>query len=201
MIRETFIATLSLMIFSHFCLAQKQKGIKKEVEVAIRQDEMPAPARTLLSDWLVVARRTRFYQETDGDQTSYEAKLKKEDHWYSIEFHEDGSLMDVEQLISYSSLPSSFKRNVDTYLTQSYNRHQIRRVQRQYSAKDTSVTDAEVLSTLLQGNREGLTVRFELEVDVQQRSTIGSYELLFDEQGALLQERKIIRRSLNNILY
>lgn len=71
------------------------QGVKNEVEVSIRPHEMPEKSVRLLTSVLRDARRVRFYRETDGEQVSYESKLKWRGDAYSIEFHADGSLMDI----------------------------------------------------------------------------------------------------------
>ena len=177
-----------------------QSDKKKEVEISIDQEQMPESATASLSEWLSEAQRIRFYQETDGDQISYEAKLRRKGKSYSVEFYEDGSLMDIEQLISYALLPEEVRHAIGEYLTQTYDRHQVRRVQKQYSTEDKDASDEETLKKVSEEDND-LTVRYELVVEVRRDSEVGSYELLLDDQGNFLQERKIVRRSLDNILY
>ena len=192
---------LSLGILNATTSSWAQAPVKQEVEVSIKSNQMPGDATRLLADWLAHARRVRFYRETDGNQVSYEIKMKRKGRWYSVEFYEDGSLMDIEQLIRYQALPAHIRRVIDEYLTQSYDHHRARRVQKQYSAKAKHESDEAVLKALEQDNEKELTIRYELVVDVRRDSEVGSYELLFDDQGNFLQERKIVRRSLDYILY
>lgn len=174
---------------------------KREVEVSIRRSEMPKYAVALLGEWLAESRRIRYYRETDGEQVSYEIKLKRKDQEYSIEFYEDGSLMDIEQLIELQDLPRDIQESLSRYLSETYDHYRIDRMQKQYSAEDTDEDDDEVLEELEEGDEDDLTIRYELVVDTRLDNEVGSYELLFDEAGELLQERKVVRRSLDNILY
>ena len=52
------------------------------------------------------ARRIRYYREYNGENFSYEIKLKRQNIHYSIEFSQEGELQDIEVLINKSELPS-----------------------------------------------------------------------------------------------
>ena len=199
---KSYIFCLSIAVLVGLADAQAQSDSEKsEVEVGIRRSEMPESAVTLLSDWLAEARRIRYYRETDGDQVSYEIKLKRKGKAYSVEFYEDGSLMDIEQLIRFRDLPHDVQKSLNRYLSQTYDHYRITRLQKQYSAEDADEDDEEVLEELEEGDEDDLTIRYELVVDIRLGNEVGSYELLFDDEGELLQKRKIVRRSLDNILY
>jgi hypothetical protein len=179
------------------------QNVKNEVETSISREQMPQKALTLLEPVLGEARKARFYRETNGEQVSYESKFKWKGHLYSIEFKEDGALMDVEKLVRYGSLPDGVRKVVDDRLGKEFGKYKVRRTQVQYSGAKPGVSDAEVLQSL--GRPEpgdgDVTVRYELEVDAVTPPNLGAYELLFDADGDVLERREIARRSLDNILY
>ena len=177
------------------------QGVKNEVEISISREQMPEKALKLLEPVLAEARRARFYRETDGEQVSYESKVRWKGHQYSIEFREDGTLMDVEKLVRYGSLPDNVRKALNERLDREFGKYKVRRTQVQYSGGQSGLSDAEVLQSLGRPEPGNLTVRYELEVDAITPPNLGAHELLFDPDGNLLERREIVRRSLDNILY
>ncbi|MEM9675914.1 MAG: hypothetical protein AAF992_25205 [Bacteroidota bacterium] len=179
-------------------VAIAQTDLKQEVEKRIKKSEMPSAALNYLSEhWLSKSRKIRYYYETDGANTSYEAKLIREKRRFSIEFDSSGSLQDIEELIDYEQIPASVQANIDLILSQKYSKYRIQRVQRQF------LPDTIQQNALL--HFSGLTSEtvdnFEIEIDTQEGSAVQSYEMLFNVEGLLVQRRTIIRRSLDNFLY
>ncbi len=172
------------------------QNIKQEVEKSISRDEMPANALSLINQFWNEQKKADFYREFDGDKISYEAKLKWEGYQYSIEFNEQGSLSDIEQLIKFDEIPETLRNTITVEIEQQYTKFRINRVQRQFLSEGT---DEDLLDQLLNSNYQDLNIRYELEIDGQSESEFGSFELLFDNNGQQIQKRKIVRRSLDNI--
>lgn len=172
------------------------QNTKQEVEKSISRDEMPNNALVLINQFWNEQKKADFYREFDGEKISYEAKLKWEGHQYSIEFDEQGSLSDIEQLIEFNEIPETLRNTITVEIEQQYSKFRINRVQRQFLSEGA---DEELLTRLLNGNYEGLNIRYELEIDGQSESDFGSFELLFNNNGQQIQKRKIVRRSLDNI--
>jgi hypothetical protein len=177
------------------------QGIKDEVETSIAREAMPKKALELLEPVLAEARKARFYRETNGEQVTYESKVKWKGHLYSIEFEQDGSLLNAEKLVRYGSLPGEVRGAVNGRLEKEFGKYKVRRTQVQYSGGQSGLSDAEVLGRLGRPKPEDVTVRYELEVDAAVPPNLGAYELLFDADGNVLERRTIVRRSLDNILY
>ncbi len=81
------------------------QAVKNEMETSIQPHQMPEKAMLLLQPVLKDALRVRHYQETDGEQITYESKLQWKGDFYSIEFKQDGSLLDIEKLVKFRTLP------------------------------------------------------------------------------------------------
>jgi hypothetical protein len=58
-----------------------------------------------------------------------------------------------------------------------------------------------VIEEFLDNDWEDLTIRYEIIARVKGNDMFGAYEFLFDQEGKLIQQRKINRRSVDNILY
>lgn len=187
------IALVSLILLS-FAPSNAQKLLKQEREERIKLKEMPEVARQYLNSyWLEQSRRKRFYYETDGENSSYEAKLIRDKRRFSIEFNKTGDLQDIEELINFDQIPDSTRLRVDSTIVANYGKYNIYRVQRQFLPKGLSEHYTNLTSESIQN--------FELEVNVVEDTRVQSYEMLFDAQGNLQQKRLIVRRSLDNFLY
>ncbi|MEQ8525775.1 hypothetical protein [Gracilimonas sp.] len=177
-----------------FCSAQE---IKDEVEKSIDRNEMPASALSLINQFWKEEKKADFYRQSDGEMISYEVKLNWEDHQYSIEFDSTGSLIDVEQIIEIEELPEALRNTITEEIDKQYSKFKFTRVQRQFSASGND--DEEVLENILEEDFEDLLIRYEIEIDGQNKDELGSFEMLFDVNGNFIQKRKIVRRSLDNI--
>ena len=193
-----FLLFACTFISSGFVFAQDAKD---EVEKSISRDEMPAPALSVLDEFWSDEKKIDFFHQSDGETISYEAKLDWEGHQYSIEFDSEGMLIDVEQLIEFEELPTPLQNSITEEVDKQYNRFRFTRVQRQFSISEEEDDDDndEVLEDVLEEDYEDLVIRYEIEVEAQNRKELGSFELLFDENGNFIQKRRIVRRSLDNI--
>lgn len=179
-----------LCIYNPYVHAQEQK---REVETSINTAEMPAPALNILNQFWNDEKKADFYREFDGDFVSYEAKFMHDNHLLSIEFNERGLIEDIEQLIEFDETPENTGNAINSYLNDQYTKFRITRTQRQYSGGN------ELAKSFLNEDFAQLTIRYELEVEAQNKEELGAFEFLFNKNGQFLQKRKIVRRSLDNI--
>ena len=158
---------------------------------------LPAGVLESLDGFLAKSKRAKFFSETDGDKKSFEVKLKFESKWYSIEYSEDGTLEDIEVVISFDSLDESLKNSILKQFN-TYNKFHIDRIQRQFSSSQKS--NRTVIEDALNADTADL-IRYELEVSLKQDGEWRAYEMLFSNTGELIQTREIIHRSTDFILY
>lgn len=180
------------MFTSNPCLFAQEK--KQEVETSIKKSDLPEEALSILNQFWNDEKKADFYREFDGQSISYEAKFKLNNYLHSIEFDENGTLLDIELLINFDKIPKNTGNAIKSYLNDQYTKFRITRVQRQYS------NDEEDLAELfLKKEFDDLTIRYELEVEAQNKEELGAFEFLFNENGQLIRKREIVRRSLDNI--
>lgn len=173
---------------------------KIEVERSINKSEMPALALETLDEFWPNLDNIRYFYETDGDSETFEAKLEWMGKQYSIEFTENGGVIDVEQLIDMSEISTDKAEAISNYLQKEFKRVKITRLQRQFIAGEEDETDdIDFIDDILEEDDEDYEIRYEMEVEGKSDSVIGAFELLFDESGNIIQRRRIIRRSLDNI--
>lgn len=182
-----FILLCTANPFTH---AQEQK---REAETSIKKSEMPAAALNILNEFWNDEKKADFYREFDGKTVSYEAKFMHNDHLISIEFSEEGLLEDIEQLIEFHEIPENTGTAIRSYLNDQYIKFKITRVQRQFSGSDSLVQN------FLAEDFKPITIRYELEVEAQNKKELGDFEFLFNRNGQFIQKREIVRRSLDNI--
>lgn len=176
------------------------QGEKNEVEDSIRKKEMPKNALEILDEFWPNMNDIRYYFQTDGDTETFEAKLEWQGSDYSIEFDNTGRVIDVEMLIEKQEISPEASSGINEYLDQEFRRVRITRLQRQFIADDDDDWDDEdFIDDILEGDEEDYEVRYELEVEGRSGSEIGAFELLFNQFGDLIQRRKIVRRSVDNI--
>jgi len=197
-LKYLFTALLSILFLSQVSFAQ---DLKEEVENSIDKDEMPASALDALEDFLEdqIVTDANYYRETDGETTTFEAKLYWHDYQYSIEFTDEGLLLDIEQLIEFNEVPEGIQGHITQIMEEQFSRFRMTRVQRQYISDEEDEDGEDVIEDFLENDMDDLIVRYEIEVEGQNRSEMGSFEMLFDPEGELIQRRRIVRRSIDNI--
>lgn len=178
-------------------IAQSEKN---EVEDTIDREEMPEKALETLSEFWPASYDIRYYFQTDGDSESYEAKLEWQGRKFSIEFSLDGRVLNVEVLIERDEISPEAKEGIENYLQQEFRRVKVTRLQRQFIADDEDDSDDEdFIDDVLEGDDDDYLIRYEIEVEGRSGGEIGAFELLFDQSGDLIQRRKIVRSSIDNI--
>lgn len=191
---------LFLLVLIHSLAAFGQNN-KQEKEIRIDRELMPGNTIETLQPFLEKASRIRYYHETDGVHHSYECKFRFEGNFYSIEFNEDGQLEDVEVVVNLRELPENTAESIEEYLKKEYIRYIIRKIQKQFTSGNGESDDATVIKKALENDEENMTIRYEIEVDAEMGRNLTSQEILFDQEGSFIQERNIIRRQVDNILY
>ena len=184
-------------ILSGFCAIAQDK--KRESEQAIKKHELPTEILRSAGAFIQDAVRLRYYYETDGDMESYEIKGRIEKKDYSIEYRKDGTLIDIEKLLDFEEIREEARKNITNYLQEKYDKYVFTRVQQQYHPQQAEATEA--LKNFKDKNFEDFEIRYELEVDTRANRKLNSFELLFDKNGKLLQQREIVRRAGDNIYY
>jgi len=193
----SFILLGIMILCSSAAMAQSEKN---EVEDSIERNEMPGKAIETLSEFWPDLNDISYFRQTDGETVTYEAKLEWQGKSYSIEFTTSGSIIDVEQLVEMEEIAPRARRGIDQYLQQQFEKVRVTRLQRQFIADDEDgIDDIDFIDDILEEDKEDYIIRYELEVEGRSGSRIGAFELLFDRNGDIMQRRKIVRRSLDNI--
>lgn len=172
---------------------------KTEIETRVDRSDFPAPARRTLEDALADARDIRWYRETDGRQTGYEAKFRTRHGRYSAAFDSAGRWRDLERLIRDRELPDAVKASLNAWSESRNLRVRITRVQERW-VPVAEESDARRLEALVSGEsrrKDG----YEIEAEVHGGRTLARYEFRVAADGTLQLVRQVVDPTSVELLY
>lgn len=188
------ICFLILLVFTFSSTSFCQE--KMESESRISCNEVPSNAIAFV-DSLEQKNKVRWYLEEGIDNTTIEAKFKKNKEKYSVEFDTTGTLQDVEVEINWASLPKLVKDSIQLKLTKVYKKHKINKVQVQYSGNNTSLIKK--LNSSIE--HKDIVVKYEIIVRGRTEEGLALYEYLFNDKGEFVSFSKIIFKNSSNLEY
>lgn len=185
--------TSLLLAITNFTLSAQDKT---EVERGVPATEAPSVARDWLHGTYSRTKRLRWYLERSSDGISYEAKFRHRGAWHSVEFDNTGSLQDIEIRVNFSSLPEWVQEGMVAYFDTTYTKYRVQKVQQQLTGTPKAVR------AVIRNQPIGkVTFRYEVEFYGKNDQSKALWEGLFDDQGQLLQRRKIVLRPTDNLNY
>jgi hypothetical protein len=172
----------TLLIFVLVASGQWLSAQKIEVEKRVPEQEFPAVAIEWLGGHFDGRKCKRYYLESDGDTTNFEAKFKWQGECYSVEFFKNGSLKDIEKQVDFKTIPATAQAKINERFRQDFKKSKVKKVQEQ----------------TLPGQAGH---RYEIEVKGKNSDGTAYFEYLFEEDGKLLKSRKILLPPNNITLY
>jgi len=172
---------------------------KYEREYRIRKVQFPEKALNYIQEKLTDAKRIRFYKETDSSKVSFEAKFKKDRLWYSIEFDKEGMLEDIEILITPADIPDDSFSKIKQYLSESFKKHRIRKIQQQYPFSETESPETTIKNAFQ--NLMLPSINYELIVSGKKEKATEQFEVLFDAEGNFKFIRQSLPPNYDHVLY
>lgn len=188
------ICFLILLVFTFSKTVFGQE--KMESERRISCNEVPSNAIAFV-DSLGQKNKVRWYLEEGINNTTIEAKFKKNKEKYSVEFDTTGTLQDVEVEINWVSLPKLVKDSIQLKLNNVYKKHKINKVQVQYSGNNTSLIKK--LNSSIE--HKDIVVKYEIIVRGRTEEGLALYEYLFNDKGEFVSFSKIIFKNSSNLEY
>jgi len=196
--RYTFILaralqTILLIFTSSLLLAQSD--IKSEQEQSVKASEVPDPAKNWLQTNFPNITKVKWYVEQSSGKQSYEAKFKRNKRKFSAEFSQLGVFEDMELTLKCNDLPKQTMEQIDSYLIASYSKHKIVKVQAQI------YQDMESAIASIDRNNFDFVEYYEIEFHGKNDKENELWEAQFDAKGILLNLRKIVQKSHDNLSY
>jgi hypothetical protein len=191
---------LILLLLPSISIAQVE--VKREMEKSIPVKEFPSKCLHRIKPFFIKSKKIRYYKEQNGERLTYEIKLKKEGKQYSIEFHQDCKLIDIEELVKLKELDKKIQNQIIDFFKKHYKKYKMYRIQKQYSPRKED-TDSFFVNNFFIETNKPYELRYEIEAEVitKDRKEVLRFEYLFDNQGNLIQKRKIEKGLMDNVLY
>jgi len=192
---------ITLLLIVALCLYYSQftqAQYKYEREHRILKSQFPLKAISTIEENVYDYKRIKFYKETDSTKVSYEAKLKKDKLWYSIEFDKNGNLEDIEILIKTKDVPNDTYSKIEDYLNNNFIKYRIRRLQQQYYSNKAPLEETfnnAFQNLILPSNN------YELVVVGRKDKGYMNYEILFDADGNFKKIRTSLPPNYDHVLY
>lgn len=192
------IIFIAFIFWSNFLLFG-QANIKTEKEESISQQEFPAEAFRQIKPLVSQSKKLRYYREINEEGINYEVKLKFDGTFYSIEFDSLNKLKDIEQLQKWDDYGGKSRSVMVAKLDSLFSDYKVMRFQLQVIPNEK----LKVIETLPLQEEMILGRKYEVEIEaiLKDAQSPRYYELLFDEQGKLLQQRLNAKTFNDNLIY
>lgn len=169
---------------------------KVEREYKIKPSQVPAKALDFVNSSFQ-QQKAKWYVEQSTKGKSIEAKIRKDGKLHSVEFDTTGLIQDVEVLVDYNSIPEALQKAIEISLNAEFSRFKIRKVQKQWTAA------AADLHTLIKGEapQGKYTTNYEIVITGRKDNHSDNYEVLFNEQGELMHQSRILESNNQHLLF
>jgi hypothetical protein len=167
---------------------------KIEREYRIKREKVPELALKWFDEAFPETGKVNWYFEESSGKGSYEAKFKWEGRKYSVEFDTTGYVEDIEIDIPWKKIPVETRKNLEVFFESNYSRHKLMKIQKQHTASPEVLLDF-----ILNGNLNGLAIRYEIEYHGKSETENELWEGLFNSEGNPEKVRKIILAPTNNL--
>lgn len=189
---------LTLILLGSSLLLKAQKEVKLEKESPLELARIPREADSLIRLNLSFNKMNWILEESE-DRESFEAKLKSNKKWISIEFTALGVFEDIEVKIGAKEMNPELLQAIEEKLKKDFGRFKIEKIQAQYKGD---------LNLLLKNKpwernalqKGGLTA-YELVVFGAKEKTQAVFEYLFNLEGELISRKQILPTNNDNLLY
>jgi hypothetical protein len=195
MIKYNLLWLCCVLAFAKAELSTAQSNQKIEKEEKINATDFPENAMKIVQELGYDRKKIKFYRETDGDKSSFEAKLTYKKRKYSVEFDDSGQLEDVEIDLKKRKVPEYTLAKINKTLDTVARKYRIEKVQEQYLPIDPS------LSKLKERIANNKPDNYEMIVAFKEDRKIYRKEYLFDNNGVFISVRLIKRLDYDFLLF
>lgn len=189
------IFILAILLNSIQLLAQT----KAEREKRVRFEDFPKQAQTLLNSIPEKHKRMKYYFETDGKKSSYEAKFKYGKKYYSLEFDIFGIVEDIEVIIDELEIPKEVISKISDYFMGNFDNYKLVKVQKQY-VKTSEKSTTDFIVSVLNGDSID-QISYEIIAQVKSGRKRHYLEVVFESEGNFISSRMVGLDEYGHVLY
>ena len=170
-----FINSISINFFA-------QEKFEKEYRINV--SEVPKSAVDLIENWNFSS-KVKWFAEESNDGKSFEAKVKFKGSMHSIEFSENGTILDVEKEVKFSKLSKDVQQNIEKSLLKNFQKFSIQKVQIQFLGSESEIFNAVFKQTNTLEN-----TNYEIELKGKKSDEYFMYEVLVTSDFVVKKELK-----------
>ena len=172
---KKIVALFCLLFLGAYTFSQE----KQEKEYRIKPEEAPKTAVDFVTS-NNFKKRVKWFAEESNDGKTFEAKVCHNKNLYSIEFSEEGTLLDIEKKVDFDEVTEVAQNNIKNYLKENYLKYKFKKTQIQYKGIPN-----ELMRVFDAKNRNTIKAKIAYELIVSAKNDDGfkRYEMLFDENG------------------
>jgi len=168
---------------------------KLEREYRISSDKVPSTAKIFLEKCNFNEKVKWFIEESQSGK-SFEAKTFFNKNKFSIEFDENGNLIDTEITVKFTSLPLPIQSKINNTLSNRFDKYKIEKTQIQYSGLKKNIYES-ILAFKVGQNKTAS--HYELVVKGKKLKSYFRYEFLFNYEGDILKELQFSLENSDNL--
>lgn len=184
-----------LLFFLLLFLSKLSAQVKYEREVRLRPTEIPVRAFDF-SDELSFEYAYRWYRNLNQADTTYEMRTRHLKTNYCVVFNSNGTVECVKKEISWKKIPRKSQDSISAFLSKTYRRHKVHRVQEQISGSNRDLIEA------LEGKgRSAIKSDYVLQIKANDGVSFKKIEFLFSADGSILGKTIINERDKANLEY
>jgi hypothetical protein len=185
-----------LLVILFFAVRALNAQDKVEREYKIKPAEVPSPALDFIKESFS-KEKVNWYLEQNAGSKSIEAKIRKDKTLYSAEFDTLGNIQDVEVLVSIKEIPERLWNIIERSIGEQFSRFKVQKAQKQWIGKEAD------LQRLIRGEipKDKHSTNYEIVIIGRKDKHSYEYELLFNEEGVLIREQKIIENSQQHLIF
>lgn len=183
-----------LLVFTAVSLQAQEKN---EAERRIKKSEVPSVVMEWFKDVYEQSKKVKWYYQTDGDKSVYEAKLIHQNQLHSVEISPDGQTVNIEILIDFNEIESNAKTQIESYFEANYSKVNVKKTQIQY------LGDRDDLEDFIDEAEwsEDIKINYEIEFHGKNDQDDQLWEGLFNASGNIVELRKINLKATDNLDY
>ncbi len=184
---------LLLIVLSCVCTSWCFSQIKFEKEYRIAEQSVPPAALDFIRK-AALGQAVKWYIEQSQEGKSYEAKTVTRKNQLSIEFDQNGRILDIEKKLNLRELTSEKANLIMTALTQRFKRYKIKKLQAHWNGSEESL-----LAIVSEGSNSALATHY--EIVLRSKTDKEHYEVFLNTTGQIEKVLKIRPGNFDNLEY